>query len=206
MKKWIQENAAFTAWTLSGVVSALAILIWLEEIDWEFSELTLYTLFPLLGILAFSLMWTHYSMYALRIYAGYKAELTKQYFTITSAIVLASILLHPGLLITQLYIDGHGLPPESYKSYVAASSIGFVYLGVVSLIIFLLFELHGKYGKKPWWKFISAANAIAMFLIYVHANELGSHVGEDWFSIVWSFYGVSLLASYIYLAYKRKLI
>ena len=50
----------FLPWSLAAVVAFLAILVWGQSFDWQFSAINSYQFFPVLGLLAFSLMWTHY--------------------------------------------------------------------------------------------------------------------------------------------------
>ena len=55
------------AWGLSGVVVLLAVLAWLDAGN-SFFRLTAFAVFPLLGLIAFSLMWGHYIIGAKRRY------------------------------------------------------------------------------------------------------------------------------------------
>ena len=213
MKIWIRENIKTIAWLLGSFVTLTAILAWASTVlvdrffdFFNTGDKILYDLFPLFGILAFSLMWTHYILYALRIYSDYDKKILKKYQKITELMVLVSILLHPGLIITQLYIDGFGLPPASYKSFVGASGVGFVLLGTIAWCAFILYEFKNKYQKYNWWKYVSLANVFAMLLILRHSIKLGTIVNDGWYSIIWTLYSISLVATYIYLIYKKKLI
>lgn len=206
MQQAINKNIQVIAWGLGLTVITVGILGWGANLNWNLASPATYSLFPLLGILAFSLMWTHYILYALRIYSGFDKTILQSYQRITGIAVLICILLHPGLFIMQLYIDGNGLPPESYKSYVDDSAIGFVMLGTIAWLAFMAYEFKEKHSEKAWWKYVSAANIVAMLLILIHAKNLGSTVASDWFGIVWMLYGLTLIASYGYLLFKKKLV
>jgi hypothetical protein len=48
------------AWAIGLAVSALAIVAWGRDFGWQVWPVRSYVLFPLLGLWAFSLMWSHY--------------------------------------------------------------------------------------------------------------------------------------------------
>lgn len=191
------------AWGSSIVVAALAIYVWGAGLSWQLYPISSYTLFPLFGLLAFSLMWSHYIVSAVRTYFGKDKGITAQYFEVTSWIVLGAILLHPSLLIWQLWRDGMGLPPGSYINYVGPSLRFAVALGSFSFLIFLAYELRHKFGKRSWWKYVQYANDVAMFAIIIHALRLGSHTQDDWFHYVWLFYAATLAIALAYFSYKK---
>lgn len=195
MKDFIKNNAMTIEWTLGVLAVILPAAAWLSGP--QGGELTLYDIFPPLGLAAFGLMWTHFVMGALRRYAGIEKEERGAYMIVSMGVVLALILLHPGLLWLALFLDGYGLPPLSYmEAY--APQLGFVALGTLGLTIFLAFELKRFFGKKEWWKYVEYAQVIGMAAIFVHAIGLGRELRLDWFMLVWIFYGVTLALSIIY--------
>lgn len=186
-----------TAWALGAVVSGLALFVWGQSFAWHFSVLSTYQIFPVLGLLAFSLMWSHYMIGFLRRLTKTTSNLS-DYFRITGYAVLVLILLHPGLLIYQRFHDGFGLPPGSYKSYVAPSMAWLTLLGSVSLLAFLSFELKRWFDHKNWWKYILILNDAAMLGIFYHGLQLGTQTHIMWFRGIWWFYGITLIAVLIY--------
>jgi len=189
--------AMTVAWTLSGLVSLLALIVWGSSFGWQFSGFSTYQLFPIFGLLAFSVMWSHYVMGLVhRLFFG-KTELAG-YFRWTGYFVLLCIVAHPGLLIYQRFRDGFGLPPGSYETYVAPSVAWVTLLGSVCLLIFLAFELHRWFGKRSWWKYVVYAGDLAMLGIFYHSLRLGSQTHGGWYRIVWWVYGVSLIAVLLY--------
>jgi hypothetical protein len=192
------------AWLLSAVVCLLAIVAWGSSYSWHFPPFSAFFFFPILGLLAFSLMWTHYIMSVLRQHSQVDKEALKKWFGITSAIVLVAIALHPGLLVWHLWRGGFGLPPGSYlQHYVAPSMRIFAVLGTVSWFIFIAYEFHRQFGKKSWWKYMAYATDIAMLAIFIHSLKLGSQLQNGWFRGVWIFYGLTLVLSLWYI-YARK--
>ncbi len=200
-----ETRLKFFAWWLSSSVSVVAIISWASGFDWDFSSLNTYSLFPLFGLLAFSVMWSHYIVSALRQYQKIDAGVTKCYFDTTSWVVLIAIFLHPGLLIFQLWRDGFGLPPQSYlANYVMPSLRWVAMLGTVSWLVFVAYELRRKFAKKPWWKYVQYASDVAMLAIFYHGLQLGGNLQSGWFRYVWLLYGATLITALSY-TYIKKL-
>jgi hypothetical protein len=180
-------------WGLSLLTTLLAVLAWGEAFSWHIFPLNTYALFPLLGLVAFSLMWTHYVVGFVREVMHEDRNSVKVFYRTTGYAVLVLICLHPGLLIYQRFRDGFGLPPKSYETYVAPSMAWITLLGTVSLLVFLAFELRRFYGERPWWHFVTEAGDFAMLAIAYHGLRLGSQLQQGWFKAVWLFYAVVLL-------------
>ncbi len=203
MREFIRKNLNEIEWTLGVFAVVIPVIAWLNRNS--FSDLTLYSAFPPLGIIAFGLMWTHFIMGALRRYSGSDAKQHPVYMNISMGIVLALIILHPGLLWIALYLDGYGLPPQSQlEAY--STQIVFVSLGTLGLMIFLSYELKRFFGARSWWKYIEWLQILGMAAIFIHAIGLGSELKLDWFMAVWVFYGVTLAVSVAYsrFIYKNK--
>jgi len=189
------------AWGLSLIVSVVAIIAWVGGYQLEFQRLNLYLFFPVLGLLAFSLMWAHYIVGASRRLAGLEKLSFKTYFKVTGLLALTFILLHPSLLIFQLWRDGGGLPPLSYIHYVGPVMEWAVLLGSFSFLIFLSFETKRWFEDRGWWPIIDYAQVVAMFAIIAHSLALGSNLQKGWFRGVWWVYAVSLVLSVAYTYY-----
>lgn len=204
MKEFVNKNITAISWFIAAAVTLVAIISWAQHKDWEIIGLSTYQIFPLFGLLAFSLMWGHYIVGGIK--AGFDIEETKvdkRYFEVTAAVVLGALLLHPTLLIWQLWRDGFGLPPGSYGQYVAPSLLWAVYLGTISWLAFMSFELRRWHSKKSWWKYVVFANDVAIWGVYVHGLKLGADVAAPWLSQVWIFYGFALGVAFIAI-YSKK--
>jgi hypothetical protein len=192
MREFVRSNLDIIEWVLGALAVILPSAAWLSRND--LSGLTLYDIFPPLGLIAFGLMWTHFVMGALRRYAQVDLKQGRLYTSISMGLVLGLILLHPGLFWLALYLDGYGLPPVSYMD-VYATQLAFLALGTLSLLIFLAYELKRFFGDRKWWKVIERLQIVAMIAIFIHALGLGNELRLDWFMGVWVLYGVTLLAS-----------
>lgn len=191
------------AWSISLLTCLVAFIVWGHDYSWQLLPLNNYVIFPLLGLLAFSLMWGHYMSSAIRQAFGLDRQVLKRYFEATSLVVLVLLCLHPSLLIYQRFRDGFGLPPGSYMSYVAPGMGWITLLGTVSLVIFLAFEFRRRYGDKSWWHFVAEAGDFAMLAIIYHAIQLGSQLQTGWYRYIWWFYAVSLVAVLLPKYYQR---
>ncbi len=190
---------------LTSVVIGLAALAWVQGVR---GELTPYVLFPLLGIVAWVLMWMHYVSGSLKRYLGLDGNdtLLRGYAKVTGYIVLCLLLLHPGLLYIALYNDGLGLPP--YSAFAVYQTLGMriaLILGSVALTAFLLFELGRWFRHKGWWRYIEWANVAAMGLIFIHGLLIGGGI-TGWFRVVWVALGLALVAAVAYNWYYDRYI
>lgn len=185
--------------SLSIVVSLAAFIAWGQTSAWHFEHLSVYRIFPLFGLLAFSLLWAQYMTLALLYKYKVHGQQLRQYFRFSSYAVLVCILLHPSLLIGQLWHDGFGLPPDSYKHFVAAGSEWLVMLGTLSLLIFLAYELHRWFSGRSWWKYVFYASDVAMLAVFYHGLQLGDELMNGWYQVVWWLYGVLLVTALLYI-------
>jgi hypothetical protein len=191
------------AWLLALSVCLAAIIAWGRYYAWHVWPINTYQLFPVLGLLAFSLMWTHYMMGTLSQLLKLRADALASYFRLTGYAVLILICLHPGILIYQRFRDGFGLPPLSYERYVAPGLGWVTILGTASLLVFLAFEFHRVYGKRRWWHYVVDASDAAMLVIVYHALRLGMQLQHGWYRVVWFLYAVTLAAALVYKYAKR---
>jgi hypothetical protein len=190
------------AWSLSALVTVLAVVVWGQSFNWHLA-LDPYLLFPVLGLAAYSIMWSHYMAGAMRDIVQPESKALKDYYRFTGYTVLILICLHPGLLIYQRFRDGFGLPPHSYESYVAPGLGWITLLGTVCLLVFLAFEFHRLYSKRTWWHYVTEAGDLAMLGIFYHGLRLGTQLQHGWFRYVWWFYGITLVAVLIR-SYDKK--
>ncbi len=197
MKQYLQRYNSQLQWILGVIVVVLAVTVWAGVRLVDGDELTVYSIFPLLGLIAFSLMWTHYIHGALRRLAGKDKPDKNAYWYVSSVVVLACILLHPALLSFGLWRDGLGLPPLSYMTAYESMQLAII-LGSMSLTIFLAFELHRWFSNKKWWRYVEGAQLVAMLAVFVHALSLGGELNVGWYMAVWWVYGVTLVGAHMY--------
>ncbi len=200
-----QKTLDLTAWSLVVLSISLAVISWGNGFSWNIESLNAYQWFPLFGLVAWMTMWGHYIIGASRI-KNKGLQKPKYYSTITGYIVLASLLLHPGILAYEQKENGQGLPPDSFIDYAGQSLKLAVFIGTLSLFIFLSYEIFSRMKKtdyiKKVWPVISVSQSLAMILIFVHGLRLGSNLGSGWFRIVWIIYGLALIPCF-YIIHKQ---
>lgn len=196
----LRRNFVVFAWGLSVLVAILAMLAWYQSLLVPLGKLGIYDVFPLFGILAFSIMWSHYMVSALRARLNFDREKLNAYYSITVAVVLGAILLHPGLLTWQFWQDGGGL---LVFNYVAPDLRFYVIIAEVALLAFLAYEFHRWFKDYSWWHWVERASDVAMIIILIHGFKLGGDILPDWFVALWFFYGAALIAAILYSAKLR---
>jgi hypothetical protein len=202
-KQDLNTRLVVAAWSLSALVAILAFIAWGASYQWRPANINAYTLFPLLGLVAFSVMWSHYIASVARQILTIPSHVLRKYFNVTSFIVLILICAHPGILIYQRYRDGFGLPPGSYHSYVAPGLGWITTLGSVCLLVFIAYEFRRKFKKNSWWRYTQYLVDAAMIGILYHSLKLGNQLQSGWLQKVWYFYGVSLVGCLIYQYYQN---
>jgi hypothetical protein len=190
------KHVALVEWVLGALTVALAIAVWWQVRRPLDGDLLLYDVFPLFGLLAFGLMWTHFIVGAVKRFWNIK-ESPRLYHQVSSYTVLACILAHPLLLWIILWVDDFGLPPMSqYQAYGGTMALNAaLFVAPIALGIFLLFELKRVFKTRDWWPYVEMLQLVAMVLIFVHALNLGGELAKDWYEIVWWMYGITLLIS-----------
>ena len=183
---------------LTATMLGLGLVAWLSGLHGRIDR---YDVFPILGLMAWSLMWLHYVSGSVKRYAGFAEDrlILRVYFRVTSLMVLFLILLHPALLYNGLLSDGFGLPPTSaFAVYSTVAMRVALMLGYLGLGAFLLFELGRWFRNRSWWKYIEYASIAAMFAIFVHALMLGGELMLGWYRAVWLLSGIILVLSLVY--------
>ena len=183
-------------WVLLVVVTISCFVFWGMYRDWSFEGITALQLFPVLGMYAWSIMWTHYAVGSIRIL---NSEVTKNkiYSKVSGYIVLGLILLHPGLLIWNQWSKSGIKPPESIYGYVDDSLKVFVFIGTLSLLIFLSFEVFRRMISRPivkkYWNWVSLSQMLAMTLIFIHGMTLGGILDDRYAELYWVVLGALLI-------------
>lgn len=128
-----------SSWVLGGTTVVLAFVVWAQQ-RLGGGALSAYDYFPLFGLVAFSLMWTHYIVGSIRRLTEVDKKVNTLYMKATSYLVLVLILLHPAILILKLNLDGFGFPPESYAARYGGEGMKLaILIGTIGL--FILFRV-----------------------------------------------------------------
>lgn len=196
----LNSASKITPWFLFSLVVILPFIGWANSLNWQFELLSLYTVFPLLGLLAWGIMWTHYAYGA--IFLSLKSFKRNQlYSRLSGYVVLVLILLHPGLLTLAQWQGNKTLPPTSFYNYTGDSMKLYVILGSTALLAFLLYEVLHRFRSnsqvKKLWPIVSIIQMIAMVFIFIHGLSLGQHLQSGWLQFYWVILGVMLIPSFV---------
>lgn len=184
-------------WLLLITVTLAPFIAWAQARSWQFNTLTALSLFPLLGLWAWSIMWTHYAYGTLILCNPSRFKKSQAYSRVSRYAVLALILFHPNLLVWNQWNIRGILPPESIYGYVDSSLKVFVFFGTLSFLTFLSFEIFERLRNKAWvqrqWRWISLSQMVAMVLIFFHALAIGQTTNTTWFEYYWVLLGCLLI-------------
>lgn len=187
------RTIAVMEWFTGGLTVMLAVIAWLQTTPGA----NIYDIFPVFGLIAFGLMWTHFIFGAVRKYYKVESKEGSPFQVSSMAVVLMLIILHPGLLWYGLYRDGFGLPPLSTLQVYSSEAV-YILMGLIGLTIFLTYELRRSFQNSSWWRYVEQAQIVGMVLIFVHALMIGGTLSIDWYRAIWWLYGVLLFTSVVY--------
>lgn len=183
-------------WILGIGVMFAGLLAWFQNMGNLFNIVSLYQVFPILGVWAWSLMWTHFVIGEIR---RLKPALpgNRLYHLISTNLVLLLLFLHPGILAFEQFRQGKGFPPTSYLAYAGEAGAWLITLGVIGLTFFLFYELIIRFKeservKKLWW-LVNITQTVAMISIFTHGLELGGDLHGGWFRTYWIWLGLLLI-------------
>lgn len=135
-------------WLLGAVVTVASVAVWVSGL--KSTGLNAYSLFPLFGLLAWSIMWTHYAYGVLMARFGF--ERNRLYQKVSTKIVFACLWLHPGILIYQLWVTTQTLPPASLVEYMGRANAMLLVGALVAWLTFLSFDVLIRFKKNPFWR------------------------------------------------------
>lgn len=156
------------------------------------------TLFPLFGLLAFTLVWSQIML------GAFMRPLTKLYPKVLrlhiafGLLTFTFALLHPLLLIV-------GYTPASYFGYtfVAPELKSAVFLGQGALLLLLLGVLAGLLRNwKPLqrvWRWFHFSHYLVFFLVFFHSMRLGTDLSiTPYLRGLWLFFFVTVVVAIMY--------
>ena len=179
------------------IFASLAVLypLWVagRDINWSLGSMFVFTLFPLFGILAFTLLWLH-------VVSGVFEPWLRQYIDFdrfvqnTSLLIFVSIILHPLLLL---------IPVGFNFNQVLTYSKFYIWLAIIGWLLLITYDI-GKLLKKKYnffvrnWNKILLISNVGFVLTFFHSLSIGDDLQMGPLRIVWIFYGVTAILGIIY--------
>ena len=168
----------------------LPIGVHIRNVSWEESQLVV-NIFPIFGLLAFTLLWFHSIM---GVFEEYFREMFDfdRFVDWTATIILVSIILHPLLILIlvdfnfPLLLSGHKVA---------------MWLGITGFLLLITYDI-----AKPWkftyfskyWNTILIVSTIGFILTFFHSLLIGSDLQGGFMRVLWYFYGITGILATIY--------
>jgi|SRR3989344_433311 len=174
---------------------AVCYPLWVRfsSINWALDSTLLPNLFPVFGLVTFTLLWLH------AISGVFEPWLRRQidfdrFVHITSIIILIGIILHPLLLLIQVGFN-FGIIFLTYGAK-------YIWFAIVGWLLLITYDL-GKYLNQynffvRHWNKILIISTLGFLLTFFHSLNLGSDLQSGPLRIVWIFYGVTAIMATIY--------
>jgi hypothetical protein len=169
---------------------AVPILVHIRNVDWANSSL-IAGLFPIFGLLAFTLLWLHAVSGAFEEWLRERFDFDA-FVNTTAMAILASMLLHPLLVLVLLDFNILGI---------WAGGTG-IRLGIIGLFLLLTYDIGKMLKRREFfsrnWNAILIISNIGFVLTFFHSLMLGSDLQNGWMRSLWIFYGATAIPALVY--------
>ena len=179
------------------IFAGLAVLypLWVvgNNTNWSLDSSFVLNLFPLFGILAFTLLWLH-------VISGVFEPWLRQYIDFdrfvqnTSLLIFVSIILHPLLLL---------IPVGFNFTLIFTYGKFYIWLAIIGWLLLITYDI-GKFLKKKYnffvrnWTNILLISNVGFILTFFHSLSIGDNLQTGPLRIVWIFYGITAILGIIY--------
>lgn len=172
--------------------AAVLYPIWIRmrSLNWSLDTATL---FPVFGLVAFSLLWLHSISGAFEPWLRSRFDFDR-FVRITSILIFICIILHPLLLLISLEFN--------FNNVFLYSEAAYIRLGFIGWLLLITYDI-GKAMKKydffvRNWNKILLISTIGFLLTFFHSLGLGSDLQSGPLRIIWFFYGITAIIATIY--------
>jgi hypothetical protein len=155
-------------------------------------------IFPILGLIAFILLWTHIALGVFEPWFRSRINFDA-YVRYTALIILACIILHPLLLLIAIKFDlnilfSYGRP--------------YIWLGIIGWLLLITYDIGKVLQKHDFfarnWPKILLISTAGFFLIFFHSLHLGEDIQSGPLRGLWILFGVTAAASTLYTYVIKK--
>lgn len=185
MKKIITSTLI---WLFAIITVAYPILVAGDNFTWSLDGI-----FPILGILAFMLLWLH-SL------CGVFEEWLREYIpfdrfvSITALVILFCLIFHPLLLLISMNFH--------FENITLAYGVKGIWLGIIGWILLISYDVTKPFLRyqniaKHWNKILLISN-IGFLIIFPHALMIGSDLQMQPMRGIWIFYGITAILAIAY--------
>lgn len=185
--------------SLGALIAILyPIFVWFNNADLSWDKTVVFEIFPVLGLIAFSIMWLHVIgspfRKTLEQYFDYK-----KFMAVSSIIVLISIALHPLLIYIGFWLIG---VPGSPFTYAPGDQQYLIWIAILAWVIFVTYDILKKFKNTDFfarhWQTVKLISTLGLFLILFHSLGLGGDLQMGALQYVWIFYGITAAIATLY--------
>lgn len=187
--------------TLAALCAPL--YVWAHPLS-SLADMSLYELFPVFGLLAFSIFWLQIMALGFEPLLHFSA---KPFLRWSGHAFMLFVLLHPFLLAVAQLNNQFGLPLQSFYTYVPARLTLYLNFAIIAFIVFIVTELSFWFSNVAWVKKwvvpLEYLNYVAFYLIFWHSLHLGQHLQSGWLLGIWWFFAITALPIIVTLVARR---
>ncbi|KKU49796.1 MAG: hypothetical protein UX71_C0005G0009 [Parcubacteria group bacterium GW2011_GWA1_47_10] len=150
------------------------------------------TIFPLLGIMAFLLLWIHSMMGVFEPWLRPRMPFDA-FVHYTALIILFCIVLHPLLLLILIEFN--------FALLFSGNPLA-ISLGVAGFLLLITYDIGKALKRREFftrhWNTILLISTIGFILTFFHSLMLGSHLQSGPLRALWIFFGTTAILATIY--------
>ncbi len=185
--------------------AGLAVLypLWtrLQNLNFQLGPDYLLSIFPFLGLLAFSLLWLHSLAGAFEPWLRKHIQFDR-FVHITASIILLCILAHP-----LLFLVSFGFNFNDIFFYYDAF---YIWLAIIGWFLLITYDIGKALKKRDFfaknWSNILIISNVGFILTFFHSLTLGSDLQSAPLRVIWIFYGITAILAIIYTYAVRPLL
>jgi len=169
--------------------------IWVNvgNLAWSFNSTIVFNLFPLFGLVAFTLLWLH-------VISGVFEQWLRKYIEfdfymeLISKLIFFTIILHPLLLLINAGFKFG--PIFLYGKY-------YIWLGIIGWLFLITYDIGKALKNQDFfvrnWNKIRLISTVGFLLIFFHSLGVGDDLQVGALRVVWIFYGTTGILATIYI-------
>jgi len=181
-----------------SVLAYLAVLypmsVWYMRVDLTFDKFLPLTLFPALGLMAFSIMWLHVVGGALQGWLEKYFNFEK-FISRSSKAVLILIISHPLLLFA-------GVGFSNLRFIFQFNEPKYIWIAILAWFVLVGYDVSKRFKNRDFfakhWEAVKFISTVGFFLVFFHSLGLGGDLQAGLLRYIWIFYGVTATAATIY--------
>lgn len=188
-----KSQKRITTITLMWVAVLYPLLTVISARNWSLDDTIIYNLFPIFGVLAFTILWLH-------VISGVFEERLKElinfdlYVRRTAWIVFVGIIMHPLLALFAFdfsfwnIFDVYGRLP--------------IFLAITAWFLLITYDIGRLLQQKEFfvlhWRKILFISTIGIILSFFHSILIGGDLQVGPLRVLWIFYGSTAILASIY--------